>query len=189
MTLALQTAPRRVVLMGVSGCGKSTVGDGLAERLGWRFVEGDSLHPPENVAKMAAGQPLDDADRAGWLATLADLLEGAQTQGQGLVISCSALKRSYRERLRDGDPQALFVHLSGSRELIAQRIARRTHRYMPASLLESQFATLQPPGADEQALALDVRLPPSALIEAVAQHLQAPHLQDPHLQAQTCPSP
>lgn len=180
MTPAAQAVPpRRVVLMGVSGCGKSTVGEGLAQRLGWRFVEGDGLHPPENVAKMAAGQALDDADRAGWLATLADLLAQAQAAGQGLVISCSALKRSYRERLRSGDPQVLFVHLSGSRELIAQRIAARTHRYMPASLLESQFATLQPPTPDEPALSLDVRLPPSALIEAVAQHLQA----------QTCPSP
>ena len=180
MTPAAQAVPpRRVVLMGVSGCGKSTVGEGLAQRLGWRFVEGDGLHPPENVAKMAAGQALDDADRAGWLATLAELLAQAQAAGQGLVISCSALKRSYRERLRSGDPQVLFVHLSGSRELIAQRIAARTHRYMPASLLESQFATLQPPTPDEPALSLDVRLPPSALIEAVAQHLQA----------QTCPSP
>ena len=171
--------PRRVVLMGVSGCGKSTVGEGLAERLGWRFVEGDSLHPPENIAKMAAGQALDDADRAGWLTTLADLLAQSQANGLGLVISCSALKRSYRERLRAGDPQALFVHLSGSRELIAQRIAQRTHRYMPASLLESQFATLQAPEPDEQALALDVRLPPSALLQAIAQHLQA----------QTCSNP
>ena len=180
MTSAPQALPaRRVILMGVSGCGKSTVGEGLAQRLGWRFVEGDSLHPPENVAKMAAGQALDDADRAGWLGTLAELLGQAQSAGQGLVISCSALKRSYRERLRGGDPQVLFVHLSGSRELIAQRIANRTHRYMPASLLESQFDTLQPPTDDEPALSLDVRLPPSALIEAVAQHLQA----------QACPSP
>lgn len=180
MTLAPQPVPqRRVVLMGVSGCGKSTVGEGLAQRLGWRFVEGDSLHPPENVAKMAAGQALDDADRAGWLGTLAELLAQAQSAAQGLVISCSALKRSYRERLRGGDPQVLFVHLSGSRELIAQRIANRTHRYMPASLLDSQFDTLQPPAADEPALCLDVRLPPSALIEAVVQHLHT----------QTCPSP
>ena len=176
--------PVRVVMMGVSGCGKSTVGEGLAAQLGWRFVEGDSLHPAENVAKMAAGQPLGDQDRAGWLESLSARLAQARSAGQGLVISCSALKRSYRERLRGGDPQVLFVHLSGSRELIAQRVASRKHRYMPASLLESQFATLQPPSADEQALALDVRLPPSVLIEAVAQHLQAQHLQ-----AQTCPSP
>ena len=169
----------RVVLMGVSGCGKSTVGEGLAERMGWRFVEGDSLHPPQNVAKMAAGQPLDDTDRAGWLATLADLLARARQDGQGLVVSCSALKRAYRDRLRVGDPQTVFVHLDGARELIAARIASRTHMYMPASLLESQFAALQAPQADESALTLSVLLPPAQLIEHIAHHLQA----------QTCPTP
>ena len=169
----------RIVLMGVSGCGKSTVGEGLAAHLGWRFVEGDSLHPPENVAKMAAGQPLDDHDRAGWLATLAELLARAQADGQGLVISCSALKRSYRDRLRAGDPEALFVHLAGSRERIAQRLAARTHLYMPASLLESQLADLQPPGCDEQALSLDVEQPPAQLMAAIVHHLQT----------QTCSTP
>jgi gluconokinase len=169
----------RVVLMGVSGCGKSTVGERLATHLGWRFVEGDSLHPPENVAKMAAGQALDDEDRAGWLATLADVLGKAREAGQGLVISCSALKRAYRDRLRRGDPQALFVHLDGSQAVIAARIAARTHKYMPASLLESQFAALQPPDPDEQALCLSVELPPEQLIQTIAQHLQA----------QTCPTP
>lgn len=180
MTLApLAVPPRRVVLMGVSGCGKSTVGEGLARRLGWRFVEGDGLHPPENVAKMAAGQALDDADRAGWLDTLGECLAQARQADQGLVISCSALKRAYRDRLRRGDAHTQFVHLSGSRELIAQRIAARTHQYMPASLLESQFAALQAPDADELALALDVQQPPTLLIETIVQHLQA----------QTCPSP
>lgn len=183
MTLAAAAlaAPRpvRVVLMGVSGCGKSTVGEGLAAHLGWRFVEGDGLHPPENVAKMAAGQPLDDEDRAGWLATLADLLGQARSQGQGLVISCSALKRAYRDRLRAGDAQLLFVHLQGSQAMIAERIAARTHKYMPASLLDSQFAALQAPGPDEQALSLSVQSTPAELIAHIAQHLQA----------QTCPTP
>ena len=169
----------RLVLMGVSGCGKSTVGEGLAAHLGWRFVEGDSLHPPENVAKMAAGQPLNDDDRAGWLATLADLLAHAARTGQGLVVSCSALKRAYRDRLREGDAQAFFVHLDGSRDLIAARIAARTHMYMPASLLESQFAALQAPGPDEQALSLSVQQPPAELIQRIEQHLQA----------QACPTP
>lgn len=163
----------RVVLMGVSGCGKSTVGEGLAARLGWRFVEGDSLHPPENVAKMAAGHALNDEDRAGWLTTLAGVLAQARAADQGLVISCSALKRSYRDRLRSGDPQALFVHLDGSHAVIAARIASRTHLYMPASLLESQFAALQAPEPDENALSLSVQLPPAELIQNIAQHLQA----------------
>jgi len=176
---AVNVRPMRLVLMGVSGCGKSTVGEGLAAHLGWRFVEGDRLHPPENVAKMAAGQPLDDADRAGWLATLADLLADAARTGQGLVVSCSALKRAYRDRLREGDTQALFVHLDGSRDLIAARIAARTHMYMPASLLESQFAALQAPEPDEQALSLSVQQPPAELIQRI----------ELHLQAQACPTP
>lgn len=171
--------PVRVVLMGVSGCGKSTIGEGLAAQLGWRFVEGDSLHPPENVAKMAAGQPLGDQDRAGWLDALSLQLAQARAAGQGLVISCSALKRSYRDRLREGDPEALFVHLAGSRERIAQRLAARTHLYMPPSLLESQFADLQPPDADEQALSLGVEQTPAQLIAAVLSHLQT----------QTCSTP
>lgn len=178
-TAAARPQPMRIVLMGVSGCGKSTVGEGLAAHLGWRFVEGDSLHPPENVAKMAAGQPLDDHDRAGWLATLADLLAQAREAGQGLVISCSALKRAYRDRLRAGDAQTLFVHLDGSPEVIAARIAARTHQYMPASLLESQFVALQPPAPDEQALTLSVLQPPAEQIGHIAHHLQA----------QACPTP
>lgn len=165
--------PVRIVLMGVSGCGKSTVGEALASHLGWRFIEGDSLHPAENVAKMAAGQPLNDEDRSGWLATLALQLAQARQAGQGLVISCSALKRSYRDLLRSGDPAALFVHLTGSREVIAQRLAARTHLYMPASLLESQLADLQMPEADEHALSLSVLQPPRQLIDSIAQHLQA----------------
>jgi len=163
----------RIVLMGVSGCGKSTVGEALAAHLGWRFVEGDSLHPAENVSKMAAGQPLDDDDRAGWLSTLAQVLSQAREADQGLVISCSALNRSYRDRLRASDPRVLFVHLEGRPEVIASRLAHRTHLYMPASLLESQFAALQPPQADEQALELSVLQPPSELIRLIAQYVQA----------------
>ena len=175
MTDAAAPMPRalRVVIMGVSGCGKSTVGEGLANRLGWRFVEGDSLHPSDNVAKMAAGKPLNDADRAGWLATLADVLAQAREAEQGLVISCSALKRAYRDRLRAGDPNALFVHLDGSRDVIAARIAGRTHLYMPASLLESQFSALELPQADEHALRLNVLQPPAELIRDITHHLQA----------------
>lgn len=163
----------RVVVMGVSGCGKSTVGEALTRRLGWAFVEGDSLHPPHNVAKMAAGQPLDDEDRAGWLAALADRLAQAREARRGLVVSCSALKRAYRDRLREGDPHTLFVHLEGTREVIAQRLAARQHQYMPASLLDSQFAALQRPGADEAALHLSVLPEPEQIIDDILQHLQA----------------
>lgn len=167
------TPARRVVLMGVSGCGKSTLGEALALRTGWRFLEGDGLHPAANVAKMAAGQPLGDDDRAGWLDALALELAQARAAAQGLVVSCSALKRSYRDRLRAGDPQLLLVHLAGSREVIAARIAARQHLYMPASLLESQFADLQPPGPEEQALSLSVLQPPAQLIDHIEHHLQA----------------
>jgi gluconokinase len=160
--------------MGVSGCGKSTVGEALAAHLGWRFVEGDSLHPAENVAKMAAGQALNDGDRAGWLSTLAQQLAQARTAHQGLVISCSALKRTYRDRLRGGDPDARFVHLAGSREVIAQRLAARTHLYMPPSLLDSQFADLQVPEPEEQVLSLSVLLSPQQQVASIAHHLQAP---------------
>lgn len=165
--------PRRVVVMGVSGCGKSTVGAALAAHMGWNFVEGDSLHPPENVAKMAAGQALNDDDRAGWLKTLAAQLAQARNTAQGLVVSCSALKRSYRECLRSGDPDTLFVHLVGEQAVIAARMAARTHEYMPASLLQSQFAALQPPESDEQALCLSILLAPTQLTQSIAQHLQA----------------
>lgn len=164
--------PRRVVVMGVSGCGKSTVGAAAAAHMGWRFVEGDSLHPPENVAKMAAGQALDDEDRAGWLDTLAAQLAQARRAGQGLVVSCSALKRAYRDRLRGGDPDTLFVYLAGEQSLIASRMAARQHEYMPASLLQSQFATLQPPEPDEQALRLSILDAPAQITQSIAQHLQ-----------------
>ena len=179
MSPATPGLPRRVVVMGVSGCGKSTVGAALAAHMGWRFVEGDSLHPSENVAKMAAGQALTDADRAGWLDTLATELAHARRAGQGMVVSCSALKRSYRDRLRSGDPDILFVHLAGDQALIAERMAARQHEYMPASLLQSQFATLQAPEADEQALSLGILDDPAQLTQSIAQHLQAPACSTP----------
>ena len=159
--------------MGVCGCGKSTVGQQLAAALGAglaefvEFVEGDQFHPPENVARMAAGIALTDADRQGWLEVLARQLAAARAAGRTLVLSCSALKRSYRDTLRHGAPDLLFVHLAGSRELLAQRMAARAGHYMPASLLDSQLATLEPPGADENALSFDVALAPEAIIAAL----------------------
>lgn len=139
--------------MGVSGCGKSTVGEALATSLGWPFLDADDFHPPANVAKMAAGLPLVDDDRWPWLDRIADELRAVLARGGHAVLACSALRESYRERLRRaGDVR--FVHLQGDQPTIAARIAGRAHKYMPPSLLPSQFATLEPPA---DALAVDIR--------------------------------
>jgi gluconokinase len=149
--------------MGVSGCGKSTVGQLLARRLGVHYVEGDDMHPAQNVQRMAAGIPLTDADRHEWLQEVAGQLANASTEARGVVVSCSALKRHYRDQLRAGAPDVRFVHLHGPRELLARRVAARQHAYMPASLLDSQLATLEPPGPDERPITLDVASPPDQL--------------------------
>ncbi len=162
----------RVVLMGVSGCGKSTVGETLAAALGWRYLEGDQLHPPANVARMASGFPLTDEDREGWLERIGIELTQAAALRLGMVAACSALKRSYRDLLRAAEPGLRFVHLHGPRELLAERLAARTGHYMPASLLQSQLATLEPPGEDEGALALPIGPPPAALAQAAVAWLQ-----------------
>jgi carbohydrate kinase (thermoresistant glucokinase family) len=154
--------------MGVSGVGKSTVGTALAQVFGVPFLEGDAYHPSANVAKMSAGVPLDDADRAGWLAALADEIRSAQARGDGLVLSCSALKRRYRDLLRQADPDLRFVHLQGPRELIAQRMSRRPGHYMPASLLDSQLRDLEPLQGDEAGVVLDIALPPDELVARAA---------------------
>jgi len=167
MTASTATTLRWVV-MGVSGCGKSFIGSLLASQLKVDYVEGDELHPPENVAKMAAGVPLTDADRAGWLATLRERIALARGQGVGLVVSCSALKRAYRDLLRQGDPGLRFAHLDGPREVLLQRMQDRQH-FMPASLLGSQLETLQPLQADEAGIVLDFRQPPEMLVEQLLQ--------------------
>ena len=153
----------RVVVMGVSGCGKSTVGRLLADALRVHYVEGDELHPAENVARMAAGTPLTDADRHGWLQAVAGQLANATSHARGVVVSCSALKRSYRDLLRQAAPDLHFVHLHGSSELLRQRMAERRGHYMPPSLLQSQLDTLEPPADDERALTLDITHPPQQL--------------------------
>jgi gluconokinase len=162
-----------IVVMGVSGCGKSTVGRDLAAALGVPFVEGDELHPPRNVALMAAGTPLTDDDRRDWLNTLAEVLAGAAARGHGVVVSCSALKRSYRDRLRAGAPGTRFVFLHGPAALLAERLQGRSGHYMPPSLLQSQLDTLEPPAGDEGAVALDIALPPAALVAAARHGLEA----------------
>ena len=165
--------PRHLVVMGVSGCGKTSVGRALAQALGSGFIEGDELHPPANVARMAAGTPLTDADRAGWLAEIGRRLGQAHAAGTGLVVSCSALKRSYRDGLRAACPGLLFVHLHGSADLLRQRLLKRTGHYMPPSLLDSQLATLEPPAADEAAITFDIAPPTAQVVAAALAQLQA----------------
>ncbi len=155
----------RYVLMGVSGAGKTVIGSMLARALGVEFIEGDDLHPPENVQRMAAGIPLADDDRHGWLIAIATRLRDAKRAGIGLVVSCSALKRSYRDLLRSvGDADARFVYLAGSRALIAERLAQRLGHFMPPSLLDSQLAILEEPSPDERAWVCDIRETPQAIV-------------------------
>ena len=148
--------PRSYVVMGVAGCGKSTIAAALALALNVTFVEGDAFHPPDNVRKMTAGIPLTDHDREPWLAALAHRLQEARDAGHGLVMTCSALKHVYRDVLRGGDPDVQFVFLDGPQALIAERLASRTGHYMPASLLDSQFAALEKPTPDEGAWLCDI---------------------------------
>lgn len=164
---------RCVVVMGVAGSGKSTVGTALAQRLGWRFVDADDHHPSANVDKMRRGIPLDDDDRGPWLAALNDLLRTQQASGPagagagGVVLACSALTRAYRERLTAGIEDVAVVHLRGSPELLATRLRSRPGHFMPADLLASQLATLEEPLADD-ALCLDAGRPVAALVQQIA---------------------
>jgi len=160
-----------IVVMGVSGSGKSTVGAALAQRLGVPFADADDFHPPANVAKMKAGTPLNDDDRYPWLEAIGGWL--ADHCGTGGVMSCSALKRKYRDQLRRHCPQAEFVHLSGSPEVIAARQASRPGHFMPASLMASQFATLEPLERDERGVTLDVSQDIDSIVESYLG--RAPH--------------
>jgi carbohydrate kinase (thermoresistant glucokinase family) len=168
----------RIVVMGVSGCGKSSVGIALAETLGARFIDGDDLHPAANKAKMSAGIPLDDSDRWPWLDLVSKALaeEVVETSGgsfTGTVVACSALKRAYRERILAGAPNTFFVHLDGSREILEKRLGARSGHFMPASLLDSQLATLEPLGADEPGCVLNVEDSIAVLVSKTAQTLNS----------------
>jgi gluconokinase len=156
-----------VVVMGVSGSGKSTVADLLATQLGCPLLEGDSLHSAHNVERMAAGHALTDADRQDWLAAIAARIAAASGAGKFLVVSCSALKRSYRDILRQADPRLVFVYLNGDAALIRARLAQRHHHFMPPSLLESQFQTLEEPAPDEHAIECSIALRPEAIVASI----------------------
>lgn len=148
-----------LVVMGVSGCGKSSVGAAIVGRSGGRLIEGDSFHPEANIAKMSAGTPLDDQDRAGWLLRLGEEMHACIESGQRPVLTCSALKLKYRETLRNAVPGLGFVFLELTREEAANRVAHRPGHFMPASLIDSQFATLEPPTGEALTLPLDATVP------------------------------
>ncbi|MFJ8183911.1 gluconokinase [Streptomyces sp. NPDC096105] len=158
--------PRVLVVMGVAGTGKTTIGPLLAARLGVPYAEGDDFHPQSNIAKMSAGTPLTDDDRWPWLDAIGDWAQGRA--GLGGVVSCSALKRSYRDRLRAAAPGVVFVHLTGDRALVEDRMSQRQGHFMPTALLDSQFATLQPLEPDETGIAVDVAGSPEEIAERAA---------------------
>jgi gluconokinase/shikimate kinase len=161
-----------LVIMGVSGSGKTTVAEILADRLGWTFQEGDALHSRSNIEKMRAGQPLDDADRENWLEAVAEWIELRLDAGENGVITCSALKRSYRAVINRRGSGVLFVFLTGSHATIASRLAARHAHFMPARLLDSQFETLEDPGPDEPHIRVDIDPPPDMIAERILQELR-----------------
>ncbi len=157
--------------MGVAGCGKSAVGAALAEHIGAAYLDGDDLHPRENIAKMSRGEPLTDDDRWPWLTLVGRKL--ARPDGM-LIVGCSALKRRYRDHIRrEAGAPVTFVHLAGAKELIATRMAARSGHFMPASLIDSQFAALEPPAADENAMTVDIDDTPEAIVAGIAARLES----------------
>jgi gluconokinase len=164
---------RTLVVMGVSGVGKTSIAAEIVRRTGWVFVEGDDLHPPANRAKMAAGTPLDDDDRGPWLRRIADWIGEQETAGRDAVVTCSALKRSYRDLLRDGHPSVRFVHLLAPPALIKNRVDNRRGHYMPPSLLESQLATLEPLGPDEPGFVVETTRTPTEVADDALERLAA----------------
>jgi gluconokinase len=155
-----------LVVMGVSGCGKTTVAEGLAAVTGWRFAEGDAYHPRANIDKMASGTPLTDEDRLPWLERLASWIGQQEAAGRSSVLSCSALKRSYRDVLRSGAPDVRFVHVHGDRAVLEERLSTRAGHFFPARLLDTQLETLETLGADEAGVVVDLDLTPQEQVEA-----------------------
>jgi gluconokinase len=159
--------PAAILVMGVSGSGKTTAGERLAQELGWPFRDADSFHPAANVAKMSAGTPLTDDDRWPWLGSIAAWIDEGRASREPRVVSCSALKRAYRRVLLDGRPDVRLVYLNGDIELIAARMGRRTGHFMPPTLLASQFDALEPPDADEWPIIVPIELSPRRIIEHI----------------------
>jgi gluconokinase len=163
----MQPAPCVLVVMGVSGSGKTTLATVLSQRLGWKLQEGDALHPPENIAKMAGGTPLTDADRWPWLDRIAAWIGARLAAGENGIVTCSALRRSYRDRLTGGRPGVRLVFVHGAPDLLATRLAARRGHFMPPGLLASQLATLEPPAPEEHAIDVDAAPPPDAQADTV----------------------
>jgi gluconokinase len=164
--------PCALVVMGVSGSGKSTIADKLAERLGWTFEDGDRFHPPSNVAKMSAGHPLTDEDRWPWLQAIADEIDRVCKAGERAVIACSALKRAYRDILVHRRSDVRIIYLNGTEELIASRLAMRKGHFMPPGLLASQFKTLEPPGTDEHPVTVSIDASVETIVEDIVAQLK-----------------
>ena len=166
-----QTRLIALVVMGPSGIGKTTTAQLLAARLGWEFAEGDGFHPPENIAKMSQGIPLNDEDRAPWLREIRDWISAEAGEGRNVILTCSALKRAYRDTLREARADVRFIELVADQELIAGRLAKRTGHYMPASLLASQFATLEDLHEDERGVKVAVDAPPDVVVDRAIETL------------------
>ena len=171
MMHARPQSPLVILLMGVSGSGKSTIGAALSQRLGWPFQDADGFHPPANIAKMKSGIPLNDDDRWPWLAAIAYWIDARCAAGKPGIVSCSALKRAYRSRIVGGREDVRLAYLKGDMGLIAQRLQARRDHFMPASLLESQFAALEEPGADERPLVVSIALSPQRVADTIIERL------------------
>jgi gluconokinase len=172
--VATSTSPCALIVMGVSGSGKTTIGERLAARISWRYEDADTFHPPSNVAKMSAGQPLTDEDRWPWLKAIAAEIDRACTAGERLVIGCSALRRVYRDVLMHGRNDIRLIYLKGTQALIADRLGRRKDHFMPQGLLASQFTTLEPPTDDERAITVAIDGSVETIVDDILRQLALP---------------
>jgi gluconokinase len=166
-----ELAPHALIVMGVSGSGKTTIGEELARRIGWRYEDADTFHPASNVAKMSAGQPLTDEDRWPWLRAIADEIDRVSAAGERLVIGCSALRRVYRDVLVHGRHDIRIIYLQGTQALIAGRLGERKGHFMPPGLLTSQFGTLEPPAPDEHAVTVSIDAPAETIVDDILKQL------------------